>query len=181
MWLASCCWIPQGLTVETNPHGVYDWARPRKFIVSPPIRAGGGPIKVNTLMTTQKAGNMEKGSPVSLGQWAKWDADTQKSLVGKLIGCSVSQSAKYNYSGHFRQWETYRSVNGLGPYLGQGNANAEAEEDCLLAYLALSVGPPNKDKSTMISHLHGIGHFHKLKLGSNPIANMPSVQLMARG
>ena len=60
-------------------------------------------------------------------------------------------------------------------------ANAEAEEDCLLAYLALSVVPLNNDMSTMIAHLHGIGHFHKLKLGPNPITNMPGVQLTASG
>ena len=50
-----------------------------------------------------------------------------------------------------------------------------------MAYCALSVGPLNKDMSTMIAHLHCSGHFHKLKSGSDPIANMPRVQLMAMG
>ena len=67
------------------------------------------------------------------------------------------------------------------PYLGVGCAGLGKEEDSLLAYLALSVGPLNRDMSTMIAHLHGIWHFHKVKMGPNPISNMPRAQLMVRG
>ena len=73
------------------------------------------------------------------------------------------------------------SVNGLGPYLGQGDAKEEADEGCLLAYLALSVGPLNKDMPTMIAHIRGIGHFQKLKLGSRPTTNIPRAHLAVRG
>ena len=33
----------------------------------------------------------------------------------------------------------------------------------------------------MLTHFHGIGNFRKLKLGPNPISNMPSAKLMTRG
>ena len=68
-----------------------------------------------------------KCAPASSGQWDKWDVDTQKSLAGKLIGCSVPNTTKYNYTGHFRQWETYRSANGLIPYLAPDNVDIGKE------------------------------------------------------
>ena len=99
---------------------------------------------MNSLIVTKMDANMDRGAPVSMGKWAKWDVANQKSLLRILIGCSVSQSAKYNYSGHFKQWGNYRSVNGLVPYLGLGDADSEREDDFLLAYLALPVGPSTR-------------------------------------
>ena len=120
-------WIHQGVKNEVDHQGREDKSKASKFII-PPYQSGWGPRKVKSPMVTEMAENMDRGVPVSLGKWAKWDADTQKSLEGKLIGCSVSQSTKYNYSGYFRRCGTYRSVNGLIPYLGLGNGDLEREE-----------------------------------------------------
>ena len=102
-------------------------------------------------------------------------------MVDRLIGCSISASTRYNYEGRFRKWELRRSLNELNPYLSTESADKELEEDSLLNYLSLSVGPLNKDMSTMITRIHGIGRVQKLKRGTNPIGGMPRVQLTIRG
>ena len=56
-----------------------------------------------------------------------------------------------------------------------------AEEESVLSYLALSVGPLGKDISSVVGHLNPISYFHRVKTGINPISLMPRVSLMIRG
>ena len=149
--------------------------------VFPPDRVGGAPTVTKTVAKVNMAKNANDLAPVSLGQWPNWGSHAQNEMVGKLIGCSISASAKYNYDGHFRQWELYRSINGIIPYFSVNAADKGSEEDRILSYHALSVGPLSKDMSTTIAPIHGIGHFQKLKLGANPIGDMPRVKLTIRG
>ena len=72
-------------------------------------------------------------------------------------------------------------MSGFTPYLGSDGVDMEREEDSLLNYLALSVGPSNKDMSTMITQIREVAHFRKLKLGANPISATPRAHLMIRG
>ena len=112
---------------------------------------------------------------------AELGGKSKKETAEKLIGRSISPAAKYSYEGHFAKLELPRSLNGISPYFSVGNSGKERGEDSLLSYLPLSVGPLNKDMSTMITHIHGIGHLRKLRLGANPIGEMPRAQLMVRG
>ena len=127
-----------------------------------------GARKFKSLMVTKMAGNINQRAPVSLGHCGKWDVETQRALAGRLIGSSVSNSTKSCYARHFRQWAKYRSANCRIPYLASWDADLEKGEDILLAYLALSVGSLNKDMSTTITHLRGVGHFRKLEVGPDP-------------
>ena len=75
----------------------------------------------------------------------------------------------------------YRRVNGASPYLCLHGAVRDKGEESLIGYLALSAGPLNKDTTTMTTHVHGIGYFHKVKLGANPIGGIPMVQRTMKG
>ena len=140
-----------------------------------------GPAKEKDLNERQLGKNASGRLPVSLGQWSSWWDVAQKTMVGKLIGCSVSNSTKYNYTGHFGKGAIYRPPNGHGPYLGGGWVDLEKDGHRWLSYSALAVGPITKDMTTMITRMRGIGHFQKLKWGPNPIRNMPLVQPAMRG
>ena len=94
---------------------------------------------------------------------------------------SVANSTRHNYEGHFRKWEIFRGVNNKGPYLDQRDEWAVEEEDSVLSYVALSVGPLGKEVSTMVTHLSAIGFFHRIKYGPNPLNRMSRVQLMLKG
>ena len=133
------------------------------FIVSPPIKAGGGPRKIKSRMTTKIAGNASGGVPVSLGQWSGRGGVAQKTLVGKLIGCAISSSTNYIYVGHFKQWKTYSSINVLSPYFRVIDADFDKEEDRLPIYLALAIGPLNKEIATMITS-SGCRAFSQIKV-----------------
>ena len=58
---------------------------------------------------------------------------------------------------------------------------AQEEEDSVLPYVALSVGPLGKEVSTMITHLSAVGYFRRIKTGRNPLKDMTRVQLMLKG
>ena len=145
-------------------------ARSRSNIIFPPIRAGrgGGPAKRVQIKESGLLANSTTYKPVSLGLWPQWGKEEQNKTIGKLIGCSVSASTKHNYEGHFRLWAMYRSTNGLWPFLGLGGSNPEEGENSIMAYVAMSVGPLAKGMSTMATHLSGIGHFRKIKMGATP-------------
>ena len=55
------------------------------------------------------------------------------------------------------------------------------EEESVLPYLALSVGPLGKDITTVVGHLNALSYFRRVKSGFNPISHMPRVSLMIRG
>ena len=74
-----------------------------------------------------------------------------------------------------------QGVNGLSPYLDTGADKFALEEDSVLAYVALSVGPIGKEVSTTVTHLSAIGFFHRIRFGYNPIKDMSRVQLMLKG
>ena len=75
----------------------------------------------------------------------------------------------------------YRRVNGASPYLCLHGAVRDKGEESLIGYLALSAGPLNKDTTTMTTHVHGIGYFRRVKLGTNTVGVMAMVQLMTKG
>ena len=142
-----------------------------QFIAPPPIKAGGA--QKNKIAYGYK--NCRECNPNHTR--FSWDMGFgfPKNADGEAYRMFGFKLGKYNYTGHFRQWEIYRYANGLVPYLGLIDAEFEKGDDRLLAYLAMSVGPLNKDMPTTITHLRGIGHFRKLQLGPNPIINMPRV------
>ena len=126
-------------------------------------------------------GNSKLHTPVSLGKWPQWGPGEQNSLIEKLMGCSVSAATKGNYEGHFRLWSMYRGTCGLDPYVGKAGLGPDQEEDNVMGYVALSVGPMAKSMSTVATHLSGIGYCHRLRTGENPLLGMPRLQLMLKG
>ena len=70
---------------------------------------------------------------------------------------------------------------GLEPYVGVAGVSPEAEEESVMGYVALSVGPMAKAMSTMATHMIGIGHCRRLKTRLNPFSTMPRLHLMAKG
>ena len=97
------------------------------------------------------------------------------------MGKSVSGATKYNYAGQFRKWAAHRSINGLIPYIG-GNCISQREEEAIvLAYLALYLAPMGGNRSTANGHRCAIGHFRKLRGGSNSLTSMPRLLLMQKG
>ena len=125
--------------------------------------------------------NAKTHGPVSLGKWPQWGPSEQKQLIERLMGCSVSQATKGSYEGHFRIWAMYRGTCGLNPYVGTNGLDLDQEEDNVMGYVALSVGPLAKAMSTITTHLSGIGYCHRLKMGDNPLATMPRLELTLRG
>ena len=97
------------------------------------------------------------------------------------IGGSVSASTRRNYEGHFKKWDVSRGVNGLSPYIDSREERLEGDEDSVIAYGAMSVGPLGKEVSTMVTHLSAIGYFHRIRTGANPSTRMSRVQLMIKG
>ena len=132
VWLA-CLWIPpipfkedkgyatpigEGDVVKDGVRSALGAGNDGGFMYFPPIRAGGGPTKRGKVKLEQEVLNSTKCEPVSLGAWPKWGREEQNQTIEKLMGCSVSAATRAGYEGHFKQWALYRSVNGLGPYLG---------------------------------------------------------------
>ena len=151
----------------------------------PTLRAGGGVSNVNVHKRDQFARNQADLIPVALKEWGNWyGTDASKCANRKVeesIGGSVASSTRRNYEGRFRKWEVFRGVNGKGPYIDQGEDRSSEEEDSVLSYVALSVGPLGKEVSTMVTHLSAIGFFHRIKYGTNPLNHMSRVQLMLKG
>ena len=166
--------IPRGLNHE--PYGSTHF---------PPIRAGGGQSGTTKSKRDALSSYTADGAPVSLGRWAGWcgagGALTTAATIEDLMGQSVSAATKGNYQGQFRQWTVHRSVNGLTPYIGENNLTLREEEDSVMAYTVLSLGPLAKNPSTVNGHLGAIGYFHKLRSGVNPLAEMNRLQLLIKG
>ena len=80
------------------------------------------------------AENASERAHASLGQWSNWGDVAQKAMVARLIGCSIANSTGYNYAGHFKMWELYRSLSCLIPYLGANEVDLGKDEDRLLSY-----------------------------------------------
>lgn len=97
------------------------------------------------------------------------------------MGCSAAPATKGNYEGHFRFRAMYRGACGLYPYVGKAGLNSDEEEENIMGYVALSVGPLSKAMSTVATHLSGIGYCHRLKTGGNPLLAMSMLQLMLKG
>ena len=72
-------------------------------------------------------------------------------------------------------------MNGLVPYLDPSGDKFASEEDSVLSYVALSVGPLGKEVYTMITHLSAIGYFHRVKSGGNSLVQMSRVHLTLMG
>ena len=188
----ACFWIPSPTnrreSIEnpnsTNDDKGLDTSRSgggTGHVYFPPIRAGGGPSK--RLLEREKLAqtNAKSHTPVSLGEWPHWGPSEQQGLIERLMGCSVSAATKGNYEGHFRLWSMYRGACGLDPYVGRAGLSEEQEEDNIMGYVALSVGPLSKAMSTVATHLSGIGYCLRLRSGENPLLSMPRLQLMLKG
>ena len=131
------------------------------------------------------AKNQTELIPVALMDWGRWYGAEAVKLatqeVEKGIGGIVADSTKRNYEGHFRKWAIFRGVNKMDPYLGINDDSTVEDEDSVLSYVSLSVGPLGKEVSTMVTHLSAIGFFHRIKFGANPLTKMARAQLMLKG
>ena len=149
------------------------------------LRCGGGPSRAKDHSKDEFARSQAELVAVALKPWgARYvnDAGNQASAsVEEDVGGSLDASTRRNHEGHFEKWETYRSVNGLSPYIDTRIEAFTHEEDIVLCYVALSVGPLGKEVSTMVTHLSDIGYFHRVRTGCNPLVNMPRAQLMLTG
>ena len=169
---------------EERPSGYIALKRGTCDTKLPTLRAGGV-SRCNAEKRDLFAKNQAELIPVALMDWGRWyGAEAVKlanQAVEKNIGGSVADSTRHNYEGHFRKWAIFRGVNKMDPYLGTNDDSVVEDEDSVLSYVALSVGPLGKEVSTMVTHLSAIGFFHRIKFGVNPLAKMARVQLMLKG
>ena len=151
----------------------------------PPIMAGGGLQRSvahrRDILQLHKDGS----GAVALHPWGKWygaeAGNLNQRFIESAIGGSIADSTRKNYKGSFEQWPTFRRVNGQSPFMVADPAGISGEEESVLAYLALSVGPLGKDITTVVGRLNSISYFHRVRTGVNPISLMPRVSLMIRG
>ena len=66
-------------------------------------------------------------------------------------------------------------------YINTTDGTSTGAENIALPYVALSVGPLGKDVPPMVTRLSAIGYFLRIRMGSNPLAQMSPVRLMRRG
>ena len=98
------------------------------------------------------------------------------------MGPSAAGATKHNYKGQFRQWAVRHSANGINPYVGENNLSFRGEEEeSVMAYLSLPLGPLEKDPSTTNGHLRAKGYSHRLRCGSKPLTETNRLQLMIKG
>ena len=151
----------------------------------PLIRAGGGLQRAVAQRREILSLHEQGAGAVALNPWGKWYGNDAHMLNVKFIedsiGGSIADSTRKNYKGHFEQWSTFRRINGLSPYLSADPQGLPDEEDSVLSYLALSVGPLGKDIATVVGHLNALSYFRRARSGFNPISHMPRVSLMIRG
>ena len=150
----------------------------------PTLRAGGGVSRSSVVKRDLFAKNQAELVPVALCDWGSWyGTEAVKRATNEIetnIGGSVASSTRHNYEGHFHKWAVFRGVNGKDPYISTCDEKFMEEEDSVLSYVALSVGPLGKEVSTMVTHLSAIGFFHRVKIGFNPLSKMSMVQLMLK-
>ena len=164
------------LNHNNNPFG------PTHF---PPIRAGGGfrrdVARRSDLLSRRDTGG-RGGRPKLAGKLVRLERDVSKrKSTESPIGGAVADTTRKPYNGQFPQWATFRRINGLTPYFALGTDGAEREEDSLLSYKSLSVGPIGQDIETMIGRLESIGFPHRVRTGKNPVNDIPRALLMVRG
>ena len=171
-------WIEGRTKANENRRG----RTPNRF---PPSRVGGGPTRARLLRKAALGEGSKLGTPVALSAWAGWcggGAKThQTKTIDTLMGQSVADSTKKLYTGAFQKWESYRRIQEKGAYLSTEPADARSEEDSVLAFAALHLGPLERDHATVQNYMTAISHFHKLHDGFNPLLGMKRVQLLLKG
>ena len=70
----------------------------------------------------------------------------------------------------------------MRPNLDTMADRVDAEEDCALAYVGLSVGPLGKEVSAVIANVGlRVGYLHRVKTGRNPSNDTSRARLMFKG
>ena len=160
-------------------------ARPFGPTHLPPIKAGGGFQRTVAERRDKLLQHADTGEQVALHDWGSWYGENADKVCKQLIeasaGGSLAKTTRRLYEGQFAQWERFRAANGMSAYLEVGSEFLEKGEESVLSYLALSVGPLGKDISTVTGHLNAVGYSHRVRVGENPILEMPMVMLMVRG
>ena len=182
--LVVCLYLDWAGKLSRAAIAVYRWMGKAQRGL-PPSRVGGGPIRANVLRKAALERGNKLGEPVALSAWAGWCGtgarSQQQRTIEALLGQSLADSTKKLYMGAFRKWEMYRSIQGKGPYLSEDPAGIRDEEDSLMAFAALHLGPLEKDQSTVETYTTAISHFHKLRCGYNPLLAMKRLQLLLKG
>ena len=106
------------------------------------------------------AKNQAELVPVALKEWGNWYGPDAVKKETRALEERASGEAwpprRATITKVALKWEIFRGVNGLSPYLDPSDGKFAAEEDSILSYVALSVGPMGKEVSTMITHLSAI-------------------------
>ena len=97
------------------------------------------------------------------------------------MGGMIANSSKSVYQGMFNKWRIHRAVLGKKEYLSSLEEDKEEEEEAVIAYVALNLGPMERDPGTVQNHLQAIGYFHRLRLGRNPLREMMRLQNLMKG
>ena len=93
----------------------------------------------------------------------------------------MAESTKKLYAGAFRKWETYRKIQNKDSYISEDPLRLREEDDSLLAFAALQLGPMEKDHATAQTYTTAIERYRKLKRGENPLMGMKRLQLLLKG
>ena len=115
----------------------------------PAERVGGAPWKSKTLRDEAIAKNNEDGLPIALAAWGGWCGNgalkEQDRTIEALLGQSLADSTRKLYTSAFHKWEVYRKIQGKSEYLSLEEGDARQNEDSLMAFCALHLGPLERD------------------------------------
>ena len=148
-------------------------------------RTGGAHPKYITIRNEEIKKNSDNFQPVALSKWGEWhDSNAmrlQDRMAERLAGGMVANSSRSVYDGLFKKWKIHRGVLGKTEFLSGDPLDKEGNENAAIAYVALNLGPMERDLGAIQNHLQAIGYFRKLRTGTNPMRTMNRLQNIMKG
>ena len=149
----------------------------------PPIRSVDR-AELSNFRKTQLKTHVNNDLPVAPNKWGrrygKGEGHRRKGRRN-AEGGSISDSTLCNYSGHFRQWEVRRGINGVGPYIGEMAKSTKTDEDSARGYMTSALGPLEKGHPTATGRLGANGYYRKMQTGVHLLWGMHRVHLAIKG
>ena len=96
------------------------------------------------------------------------------------MGGAIEESSRNVYRGLFERWSCRRYALGKTPYFPSATGSEETNKNAAIAYVALNLGPLERDVGTVQNHLQAIGYFHKVRDGYNPLTGMVRLKNLMR-